>query len=107
MKKSTGKKASHLADRLLGQLEELADSLGIAIRYEKLKGEGQARGGGLCRLRGKYFLIIDSRARTSEKVDILAESLARFDLSNVYLKPGLREFLEQVEGPKIPLSKQD
>ncbi|MBW2066750.1 MAG: hypothetical protein JRJ03_17720 [Deltaproteobacteria bacterium] len=107
MAKSTGKKTSHFADRLLGQLEELADSLGIAIRYEKLKGEGQASGGGLCKLRGKYFLIVDSKAHTSEKIDILAVSLARFNLSNVYLKPGLREFLEQVEGPKVPVSKQD
>ncbi|MBW2028275.1 MAG: hypothetical protein JRH06_09335 [Deltaproteobacteria bacterium] len=83
--------------QLLGQLEELARSLNIVIRYENLKKEGPFTKGGLCKLKGEYLLIVDSKAPTSDQIQTLAESLVRFDLSKVYLKPGLREFLERME----------
>ena len=79
---------------LLGQLEELAQSLGIEIRYEVLKREGSFFPGGLCRLKGEYVLILNSAATLGDKIQTLAKSVNRFDLSKVYLRPGLREFLE-------------
>jgi len=79
---------------LLGQLEELAQSLGIEIRYEALKREGSFFPGGLCRLKGEYVLILNSAATVSDKIQTLAKSVNRFDLSKVYLRPGLRDFLE-------------
>ena len=78
---------------LLGQLESLAQNLAIEIRYETMTHEGTFSTGGLCRLKGKHVLIINSKASTKEKIEALARALCRFDLGQVYLRPGLRDFL--------------
>jgi len=80
----------------LMELEEVARSLGIEVRYENLKREGSFTSGGLCRLKGQYLLIINSRAAARDKIEALATTLTRFDLSHVYLKPGVREFLDRL-----------
>ena len=86
---------------LLGQLEEVAQGLGIHVRYERIKREGTFYPGGLCRLKGEYVAIVNSKATAKEKARILAGALNRFDLSQVYLLPGLREFLD-----KFPQQKE-
>ena len=83
-------------DTLLGQLEELAHSLGIEIRDEPLKREGSFFPGGLCRIKGEYVLILNAAAATEDKIQTLAKAVNRFDLSRVYLRPGLREFLDKL-----------
>jgi len=83
-------------DTLLGQLEELAHSLGIEIRYEPLRRESRFFPGGLCRIKGEYVLILNAAATTEDKIQTMAKAVNRFDLSQVYLRPGLREFLDKV-----------
>jgi len=83
----------------LKEIEEVAQSLGIEVRYENLKREGSFTSGGLCRLKGQYLMILNSRAAARDKIEALATALNRFDLSHVYLKPGLREFLDRL--PKL------
>ena len=80
-------------DAALSQLEGLADKLGIPIRYEIIQGELTGLGG-LCRIEGQYILIIHSKATVKDKIEILSEALRRFDLSDIYLKPVLRELLD-------------
>jgi len=92
---------------LLGQLEELAQSLGIEIRYEILKREGLSSAGGLCRLKGQYLLIIHSKAPVPEKIEALAHAVKRFDLGQLYLRPGLREFLDSVaDSDRLPAEEE-
>ncbi|MFH1349297.1 MAG: hypothetical protein ABII26_00005 [Pseudomonadota bacterium] len=79
---------------ILKQLEELAASLSIQIRYDAIKKEGTYYPGGLCRVKGENILFINSKADTRDKIEALAKAVSRFDLSQVYLRPGLREFLE-------------
>ena len=79
---------------LLGQLEELAHSLGIEVRSEPIKKAGSFSPGGLCQLKGEYLVILNSAAAKEEKIETLAKAVNRFDLSQVYLRPGLREFLD-------------
>ncbi len=81
---------------LLGQLEELARGLGIEVRYEMLKREGAFTQGGLCRLKGQYLLLVNSKATNREKIEALALAVNRFDLSQVFMKPGLRDFLARI-----------
>jgi len=94
---------------LLGQLEELARSLGIDVRYEMLKREGASTQGGLCRLKGQYLLLVNSKAANREKIEALALAVNRFDLSQVFMKPGLREFLARIpkeeSTPLVPASQ--
>ena len=80
---------------LLGKLEALAQRLDIQVRYESLEGETAFRSGGLCRIRKKPIIIINTRVTVREKIKTLVEALRRFDLSNIYLKPALRDLLEK------------
>jgi len=94
---------------LLGQLEELARGLGIEVRYEILKREGASTQGGLCRLKGQYLLLVNSKAPNRDKIEALALAVNRFDLSQVFMKPGLRDFLARIpkdEGTPIEPATQ-
>jgi len=72
----------------LSHLEELADKLGIPIRYEIIKDELTGPGG-LCRIEGEYILIIHSKATVKEKMQIMTEALRRFDLGDIYVRPAV------------------
>jgi hypothetical protein len=85
---------------VLAELEELARSLDIEVRYENLRREGIFTPGGLCRVKGRYLLIIHSKALNRDKIEALAAAVTRFDLSHLYIKPGLRDFLD-----RFPVSK--
>ena len=80
---------------LLVQLENLAEFLGIQVRSEPLEeGEASFFPGGLCRLKDRTVFIFNARATTSQKVQALARVLRRYDLSRIYLRPAIRDFLE-------------
>ena len=79
---------------LLNQLKELAEKLGILVRDENMEMEESSGSGGLCRVEGKYILIINSRAAVKEKNQVMIKALQQFDLSEIYIKPVIRELLE-------------
>lgn len=79
---------------ILNQLEELAEKLGIRIRYDKVRKDEPLNGGGLCWLKGEYIVIINMEATVKKKIQILSGAVRHFDLENVYMKPALRRFLD-------------
>jgi len=74
---------------LLKELELLAMRLGIQIRYEYL---ADAKSG-LCILKGKTYLIIDTQTKIDDKLAIFKNILSKEDLSNIFITPIVREFL--------------
>ncbi len=84
-------------ETILGYLDELAYSLNIQVRYESLDQDDSSSSGGLCRLMGEDVLIINSRAGLKEKLAVFAQAVRQFDLDLVYLKPALREFLDEFD----------
>ena len=82
----------------LNQLEELAQRLGITVRYESLKTEGFIHSGGFCRVRGQDFVIINKKTSRIEKIHIFTNVLKRYDLSQIYILPSLREMLDMEDG---------
>ena len=81
-------------EKILSQLEELANSLDIRVRYEQIKKESSFFPGGLCKLKGENILIINSSAGIEDKINALAGAVSSFDLSDIHMRPALREFLE-------------
>ncbi len=79
---------------LLAYLEELADQLEISVRDESINLEETFSAGGLCRVEGKYILILNSKTTTKEKIEVSVKALQQFDLSDMYVKPVIRELLE-------------
>ncbi len=83
---------------IIEQLEELVKSFGIQIRHEAIKQDEDLVNiaGGLCLLRGKYVLIINSKATTLDRIKTLAMALKHFDLDHIYLRPIFRELLDRI-----------
>jgi hypothetical protein len=79
---------------ILFYLEELAEQLGISVWDESINLEETFSAGGLCRVERKYILILNSKTTTKEKIEVSVKALQQFDLSNMYVKPVIRELLE-------------
>jgi hypothetical protein len=85
---------------LINQLEELAGKLGIEIRYGNIPGEESHRMGGLCRVNGKYVLIMHSRLTVKEKIGVITKTLKGFEMDDVFVIPFIRELLDKpLSGP--------
>jgi len=85
-------------DAIIEQLEQLAESFGIEIRYEPIRLDDDLTNvkGGLCRVNGEYVLIINSDATAKDKIRTLAKALRHFDLDKIYIRPAIRELLDKI-----------
>ena len=79
---------------ILSYLEELAEKLEILVRDENINIEESSSTGGLCRVEEQYILILNSKSTVKEKIKVMIEALNQFDLSDIYVKPAIRELLE-------------
>ena len=78
---------------MLRALEELARRVGLEVRIEE-PWRGGPSAGGLCVLRGSPVVLIDALAPLPDRIAVLCEALARFDLETVFLPPALRAALQ-------------
>jgi hypothetical protein len=90
------KKQSAQNEEILSQMEELAKSLGITVRYEKILRESAFFPGGFCKVRGKDLIIINSKASLDDKIEIMGRALLPFDLSQIYVLPAIRELIDSL-----------
>jgi len=77
---------------VLSKLEEITRQLGLNLRWE----EGHFTGG-VCRLEDKMMFIINSSLPTFQKVEVLCRELSRFDLSQIFIRPDLRDRIQQFQ----------
>lgn len=77
-------------EQILAELQTLALSLDITIRYEKGDFEG-----GFCILRAERIIVINKKLMLPKKVSVLARSLGEFGTDSVFIKPALRDFIEE------------
>ncbi len=76
-------------EELIEEFHALAAQLGITIRYEKGDFEG-----GYCILKERKLLLINRKLLPNRKASVLAAALREFGLENVFLKPAVREYIE-------------
>lgn len=76
-------------EQMSKELESLAANSGISIRYEKGDFEG-----GYCVLKAERLIVVNKKLAPSRKASILAQGLAEIGIDEVYLKPAVREFIE-------------
>jgi hypothetical protein len=70
----------------------LAEELGIEIRAEPMGGDG----GGLCRLRGRQVLFVDTLADLSTRYDRTLTAMSSLsELEERYVVPEVRQDLER------------
>jgi hypothetical protein len=82
---------------LLSELERVGRVLGIAVRYEHLGEEEDTTPirSGICRVKERNLLLIDSRLSPAERCRVIARALRAFDLSSIYITPAARLLLER------------
>jgi len=76
-------------EQILSELEELADACSIAVRYEKGDFEG-----GFCVLKAERMIVINKRLMAARRASVLAQGLAEVGIDDMYLKPAVREYIE-------------
>lgn len=77
-------------EELLKELEELASRSTIGIRYEKGDFEG-----GFCVLKAERLIMINKKLPPPKRAAVLAQGLAEVGIDEIYLKPIVREFIEE------------
>jgi len=78
-------------DEVLSGLESVMTTLGVQVRYEK----GDFAGG-LCKLKDKQLLILNSAMPPNQKIKVLANELSQMELDNVFMVPALRQVIDDV-----------
>jgi hypothetical protein len=76
-------------EQILRELESLATSSGISVRYEKGDFEG-----GFCVLKAERLIVVNKKLAPPKKASVLAQGLAEIGIEERYLKPAIREFIE-------------
>jgi hypothetical protein len=71
------------------ELQGVAMQLGVTIRYERGDFEG-----GYCVLKEQKLLLVNRRLLPLRKSAVLALALHEIGLENVFLKPAVREYIE-------------
>ncbi len=79
---------------LVEELKDVAETVGIQVRRERLKREvGYSVRSGLCRVKGEEVLLLEWDLSTDLQVDLLVGVLAGRDLSQVNLTEDTRRLL--------------
>lgn len=74
---------------ILAELESLAKELGYRIRYEL----GDFSGGS-CLLNAEKLILINKRLPPEIRMATLARIFADMDLNSIFIKPAVREYIE-------------
>ena len=72
-------------ETMLHHLEELAEKLGIDVRYEAAAGRV-----GMGRIRDRRVAVIDANLRVNDRVAALSTILAGEEINGVYVPPAVR-----------------
>lgn len=76
-------------EEIIAELEDAARQLGVTIRYEKGDFEG-----GFCMLKAQKVLIVNKKLMPNRKASVLAVAMQEIGLENIFIKPALREYIE-------------
>ena len=90
------------SEKILEELETLAEKLGLVLRYER--GDFQ---GDLCFIDDDGVIIIQKKAIIEKKIAVLARCIGRVDLGKVYFLPEIRQLLESKEKENAGASESD
>lgn len=80
-------------ERMLEELEQAAEALGIKVITERLSPE--ASPGGLCRVSGEYRVLVDRQVPLLDRINVLIGAVARFPTDDIFLSPELRDAVEK------------
>jgi len=80
-------------EQIYEELIELAERLDIEV----IKDRGDFSGG-YCRVHEDRRIVLNQHNLPATQLRTLAKNLLQLDLSNIYLLPAVREYLDQIAG---------
>ena len=89
--------------RLVDELSHIARKLCIEVRVEHMRLPTHSSGG-LCRLKGRQVLLLDSKSSVIDRAGALAEALARFDISAIEMSDDTRVVIENAHARQARLA---
>ena len=84
-------------EQLYQELINLAERLQITVSGQNLKTSGFKVKSGFCKVKGQDMVVVDKHKSVSEKLQILAEHLAKIPHEDLYIVPAVRELLEKYD----------
>ena len=90
-------------EQITETLEQAAAQLGVQVRYETMTGE-VAGSGGLCKVKGQWWVIIDRKVPPAERAATLTEALSQLDTDGIFLPPEVRDALSAARSARPPVS---
>jgi hypothetical protein len=87
--------------KLIEELETLVNQVGVKLRYEKGDFDG-----GYCVLKEEQVLVVNKRLTDVRRASILAKALTEIGVDAIFLKPNVRDFIDN-ESAKYLKSKKN
>ena len=75
-------------------LQEIAEKFNIIIMEKNFRITGLPVKSGLCKIKGKKYILLDKHKKIREKNEILARCLIQYPVDEIYIIPAVREYLE-------------
>lgn len=89
IRKPREKKTDEKKEQLIKELISLYEQLGFTARIEK----GFFKDG-FCLLRNQKILLLNKNLEQDKKIKFLIQNLTELPIDNIFIKPGLRELIE-------------
>ena len=80
------------SEKLLIFFEELADKMDINIVH----GKGDFLGG-MCSVNEEVYIVLNKIKPIDQRLGVLGEEFSKLDLSNIFLSPILRAYIEDIQ----------
>ena len=80
------------SEKLLILFEELADKIDINIVH----GKGDFLGG-MCLVNEEVYIVLNKIKPIDQRLGVLRGEFSKLDLSNVFLPPVLRDYIEDIQ----------
>lgn len=77
------------AAETFNELINLSKSLDITVKFEKSNVSN-----GFCLVNGKKYIILDQNLPLNSSLKILISSLIDYGIDDIYIKPAIREFID-------------
>lgn len=88
-------------------LDELAQHLDIEVSQVNLRKYSYNMKSGLCKVNGRYRIIIDKHLHLSEKIDVLIDALQNFDTAAFSIPSEVKKLMNKKPAQKVPAHDPD
>ena len=76
-------------DELYNEMLEIAKKIGITVRKDNGKFKG-----GTCIINDKDVIVINNSIPIEARTSMLAKCLSKYSINNVFMKPQLRDYID-------------